>query len=257
MLTSPPQILNLPPADRNPSIGQATQAIFLDEFRIMVLTPDSTPVPEFALFDTLVPYGDPGNLRRFRIPPRYHGWSPVIHVDDDRCLGTPDRDTPFITDITQAVLVIRLISPGGLRNLLIVRIQAFFEHTDSMNAGGYIPWDRWGRGVAIMEVPEGTIIDGGPYPLVQGPHLNFVWMHATPGVDGIRPHLCTFDFSRRGWSVLPLQDTVDGVERRVLLGDGRQMLLQGDDTMIESLFDSLGGARFTYAVSNFRFRGAT
>ena len=219
---------------------------------MIVLTPKSTPVPEFTLFNTLVPYGEPGNLQRFSIPQRYHRWFPHIHVDCDSCLGTPDRDRPLTTDPVQAVFVIRLVNPDGLRDLLIVRIRSLSEHS-----GNYVPWDRWGRSVAVMEVPVGVAADGGPYPLVQGPRVNFLWTRTTPGADGTRPHLYTFDFSRRGWGVLPLRDAGDGVERRVSLEDGRHILLQGEGSMFESWFDSLGNAKFMYRVSNFRLWKAT
>ena len=252
LLTLPPQILNLP--DR---ITRATQVTFLDEFRMVVLAPRRTPVPDFTLFDTLVPYGDPGNLRRFRVPPRDHGWSPHIHVDSDRCLGTPDRDRPLTTDPAQAVFVIRLVSPYGLHNFLVVRIQSLFEHAHSMDADGYIPWDMWGRSVAVIEVHQRVITGSSPNPLVQGLRVNLVWTRTVPGVDGTRPHLYIFDFSRRGWSDPPLLGDRDGVERRVSLEDGRLISLEGDATMHESWFDSLGNAKFMYGVSNLRLWKAT
>ena len=232
-------------------IEPATRITFLDEFRLVVWTPESTPVPEFTLFDTLVPYGDPGNSQRFRVASRYHTWFPHIHVDGDRCLGTLDRDRPFTTDPTMAVLVMRLISPNHSRNLLIVRIQNLLEHAHSTNPEGYVPWDRWGRGVAVMEAPENLTFNGGPYPLVQGLRVNFVWMHTIPGVDGSRPYLCTIGFTRQGWSVLPLLELRDGVERRVSLERGRRILLQGNDSMLESWFESPGDTKFMYTVSNF------
>ena len=216
----------------------------------MVLTPKITPVPEFTLFNTLVPYASPGNLQRFRLPPRYHDWFPHIHVDSDRCLGTLDRDGPLTTDPARAVFVIRLVSPDGLRDLLIVRIQTLFEHPHSMDGDGCIPWDSWGRSVAVMEVPERVVPNEGPYPLVQGLRVNFVWARPTIGVDGTRLHLYTFDFGRRGWSVLPLLEEGYRVERRVSFEDGRHILFQGGDGMPEPWFDSLGDAKFIYTVSN-------
>ena len=250
MLTLSSQILKH--STGYPYIEAATHITFLDEFRMMVLTPQSTPVPVFFLFNTLVPYGDPGNLRRFRLPPRYHGWFPHIHVDSDRCLGTPDQDGPFTTDPARAVFVIRLASPDGPRNFLIVRIQTLFGHAHSMDVDGYIPWDRWGKSVAVIEVPQRVIASSGPYPLVQGLRVNLVWTRTVSGVDGTRPHLYIFDFSRRGWSDPPLLGDRDGVERRVSLKDGRLISLEGDGSMRESWFYSLGNTRFMYKVSNLR-----
>ena len=252
MLTLSPQILNLPSEDRIPYIRNTTHVTVLDEFRMIIFTLECTTVPEFTLCDTLVPYGSPGNLQRFRLPPRYHGWFPHIHVDSGRCLGTPDRDRPLTTDPALAVFVMSLISPNQSRNLFIVRIQPLFEHAHSLGAGGYVPWDMWGRGVAVLDVPE-SVSAGGPYPLVQGPRVNFVCTGPTLGVDGTRPHLCTFDFSRRGWSVLPLLEERDGVERSVSFGDGRNFVLRGEDGMFEPWFHSMGSANFVCIVSNSAF----
>jgi hypothetical protein len=47
--------------------------------------------------------------RRLDLPPQYEpDGSAFIHVDQDRSLGTPDKDGPVITDPTQAILVIKL-----------------------------------------------------------------------------------------------------------------------------------------------------
>lgn len=65
-----------------------------------------------------------------------------------------------------------------------------------------------------------------------------------------RPYLCIFDFSRRGWSSLPLRDG-GGTERGIMFEDGRSLLLQGDQKMTGQGFHSLGDGRFMYLVSRF------
>jgi len=231
-------------ADRNISVT------FLDEFRIMVLTPQSTQdVPEFTLFDTLVPHGYPVNSRRFRLPPRYHNWIPSAHVDGDRCLGTPDRDRPLITDPTQAVLVVKLAKPHTSPVLFIVRVQTLIEYVCSTSTDTCVPWDMWGRGAVVMELPT---YGSGPYPLVQGVHVILVKMHVTPSADGSsRDHLHTFDLGRRGCSLLPLWDKGIGTERRVSFKDGREFFLQVAAWMLEWGFNSLGDGKFMYLVSRF------
>jgi len=220
----------------------------------MVLTPDNTSIPEFTIFDTLVPRNRPVCSRRFRLPPRYHGWLPVVYVDSDGCFETPDPDRPLTTDPTQAVLIMKLATPGRPRVLLIVRIQALIDHMHSMSTDTCVPWDEWGRGAVVMEVPERASVDRGPYVLVQGVHVTWATMFVTPGVDGYlpRPHLFTFDLSRRGWSTLALRDEGNGTERRGLFKDGQHFLLQGNREMNDWGFHSLGDGRFVYLVSSSR-----
>ena len=132
------------------AVKEGTAVTFLDEFRIMAFTPD---VPELTLFDTHVPHGHPVNSRRFRMPLRYHDWFGSVRIDSDRCLGKLDRDRSFTTDPAQAVLVVKLLSRHGQCVLLIVRIQILIELVCSMNADACVPWDVWGRGVVVMEIP--------------------------------------------------------------------------------------------------------
>ena len=231
--------------------GPNTRVIFLDEFRMMVLAPNITPLPEFTLFDTLVPRNHPVGSRRFRLPPKYRGWLPIVYVDSDRCFETLARDRPLTTDPTQAVFVMKLAIPSQPRVLLIVRIQPLIDHVDSMSTDACVSWDEWGRSAVVMEVPEGASVDRGPYLLVQGVHVTWVMMFVTPGVDGCpHPHLCTFDFGRRGWSTLPLRDEGNGTERGVSFEDGRHfLLLQGNPEMSGLGLDSLGDGRLMYLVS--------
>ena len=234
-----------------------TSVAFLDEFRMMVLNRRIIPdAPEFALFDTLAPYGHPVNSRRFRLPPRYDNWTPSVHVDGDRCLGTLDRDKPLTTDPTQAIVVVKLVGHSTQRVLLIVRIRTLIQHVHSTSADTCVSWDVWGSGAAVLEVPmRGR---SSPYLLVQGVRVTIVRMYTkmycTPGVDENHrhPHLCTFDLSQRGWSVLPLWGEDGGTERRVLFEGGRKLFLQGGEGMVECGFDPLGDGKFVYLVSSFR-----
>jgi len=241
-----------------PSTNGNTSITFVDEFRMMVLTTKSTQdVPEFTLFDTLVPRGHPVNSRRFCVPSKYHNWIPSMYVDNDRCLGTLDRDRPLITDPTQAVLVVKLVKPRMSPVLVIVRIQTLIEHvcsTSTDTCDTCVPWDVWGRSAAVMEVQTHGSAHGGPYPLVQGAHVLLVKMHTTSSTDGSsRNHyLHTFDLSLRGCSLLPLWGEGDGTERRVLFEDGQKFLLQGAGWMLEWGFNPLGDGKFMYLVSLFR-----
>ena len=226
---------------------QDTRVTFLDEFRMMVFAPD---VPEFTLFDMLVLRGHPANSRRFRIPLRYHDWFPSVYVDSDRCLGTLDRDEPFTTDPTQAVFVMKLVSHRGPCVLLIVRIQTLIEHVCSMTPDASVPWDMWGRGVAVMELPARSDL----FPLVQGVHVILAKLYSPPGADRHYTNLHIFDFNRRGWSTLPPWSEGDGTERMVLLEGGRDVLLRGTEITFGWGFHSLGDGSIVYLVSRFRRR---
>ena len=250
-----PQILDLPSADGGTAIEHRTSATFLDEFRIIVSTPKSAQnATEFTLFDTLVPHGHLVNSRRFRVPLRHYDWAPSVHVDGDRCLGTPNPGDPLTTDPAQALLVLKLVSRYGPRVLLIVRTQVLIECVRSTSVDTYVPWEEWERGAVIMNVPTGGSVRSDPYPLVQGLHVILVKLYTTPGVGGdlSHSHFCTFDLSRRGWGILPLWDEDDGAVGRVLFEAGRNFSFQGCKGMAECAFDSLGDGRFMCLVSYFR-----
>lgn len=235
-------MLDLPSVDGRTLVKRRTRVTFLDEFRMMILTPRSpVDVPEFTVFDTITPCGHPANSRQFRLP-RHPGWGSYVHVGGDRCLGTLDQDRPLIADPIQAVVVIELVSRNGERVFIIVRIQTLVEHVCSMDTDGCVPWDKWGRYSTVMEIPKHD--NGDSYPLVQGTHVVLVEMYATP-------RLRTFDFSRWGRGVLPLLDEGDGTGRRAVFEDGRNFLLQGSENVTEWGLDSLGDGKFVYLVSCF------
>ena len=249
LLTSPHQVLELPPTRGGVLVGGNTGVFFLDEFRVVVSTPNYMDVPEFTLFNTLIPCGS----RLFRVSPRYHGWWLCAHVDGDRCLGTLDQHKPHITDPAQAVLVVDLVS-NGERVLIIVQIQTLMEHLFSTSAGACVPWDEWRTGAVVMKVLHRGSGSACSSPLVQGVRVTLVKAHITPAIDGnhFDFYLCTFDFSRRGLGALPLLDEGDGAERRALFEDGRDIWIQGHDEMTRWKFNSLCDSNFMYLVSSFR-----
>ena len=206
---------------------------------MMVSTLGSPNVPELTLFNTLVPSTHPENSQRFRVPQRYHRWWTSVFVESDKCFGTLDRDRLFVTDPTHAILVVQQVSNHGERVLIIVRIQTFIEHLCSVNTDACTSWDEWKGGVVIMKVTRPGGSDRVPHPLVQGARVILVKRRAGPGNNN-NFYLCTFDFSRRGCSILPLLDEVDGTERRALFEDGRDFSLQENERMSEWGFNSLG-----------------
>ena len=131
--------------DGNPSVGEDTNAIFLDEFRVMVFIPNNHPDAfGFTLFNTLVPRGHPANSLQFCLPQEYHDRLIVVRVDSDRCLGTLDRDKPLTTDPTQAVLAVKFVNFDRPPVFIIVRIHTLIENLSSMSPGASVPWDAWG-----------------------------------------------------------------------------------------------------------------
>ena len=167
----------------------------------------SRAVPEFILIDTLTPRDHPLNLRRFRVPSRFRGWRPSVHVDGDRCLGTLDRYRPLITDPTEAIFVLELVARDDQRVLIVVRIQTLIEHLCSVSTDGCVPWDEWKRGAVVMKVPQvprrGHDYTGSK-PFVHGVHVVLMEQYTADDVERSQDsfHLRTFDFSRWGCGTL-------------------------------------------------------
>jgi len=196
---------------------------FIDEFRVVIPVGDANTNSYVLLaFNTLIPQDDPQNLRRFGLPSQYSNeYSIFIHVDPDRWLGTPDGDMPLIPDPTQAILVIGVEKPHQRGVLFVMRMQAFIEYVCSPRTDAWIPWDEWGRGAAIIEIP---LWDERPTTHVHGTNVVVLkrefrgnWEH----------RVRIFHFGRGGYGALLLRDGEDGqVERRTSFEDGRELVLE-------------------------------
>ena len=222
-MTSSFQVLDFPAITRE-GRHNLPDAIFLDEFRIMVTTRDTgTNAPGLTVYNTLLPQDHPMNSRRFSLPPRYHDRDHLMLVDQDRPLGALKSDGPLITDPTQAILVVELLKFGDRDILLVVRTQVLIEHACSTRADVHIPWNEWGRGAVVMESPLHRYRS-----YVHGTHLAMVLT-----LNRHEPRHCvrTFDFSRHGCGDLPLWD--DKASRAVRVAS----LSEGT----ESRFEYVGG----------------
>ena len=99
--------------------------------------------------------------------------------------------------------------------------------------------------------------DPRSYPLVQRVRVIFVKTRTTPGPDVHQRHfyLCTFDFSRRGCSILPVLDGGgDGAVRKTSFEDGQDFSIQGGNRTGRGAqkLESLGENNFMYLVSSLR-----
>ena len=242
------QVFDRSSADGSGLIGWNCQAAFLDEFRILVVFWNNFPhAPELFVFNTLLPQDHPRHLRRFRLPPKHNQRSVHVHLDRDRSLGTVDRDGPLLVDPTQAILIMDL-SPTNLEPhaFLILRMQDLIEHACSMRTGVQIPWDEWGKGAVVIEIPIdstylSTIIHGARVLAIRNTHRGPEEHH--------RIHI--FDFSRRASTALPLLDGGDGgTERRAAFKDGRSCLFEGGVGVSMWGIQSLGDSVMFYKVSD-------
>lgn len=238
-LNSPLQILDLPTMDLMGS--GAAGVIFLDEFRLMLTTRDSgTGSLQFIVFNTLIPQDRPMSSRRLDLPPQYDSdRSALIYVDQDRSLGKLNRDGPVITDPTQAILVVKLTKLYHGDVLLVVRIQPLIERVCSTGTGANIPWDEWGRDAVIMENP---VLRYGLDVHVHGTHLVLLEMPYQFVQRGC-PRIRTFDFGRRGRSVLPLLDKSGGAERKALFSDGGEFVLEATGVGVTTPWGGTGSHR--------------
>jgi hypothetical protein len=245
LLTLCLQVLDLSSTGGNKLVERDTKVTFLDEFRMILLTPDrAANSPELILFNTLLPQDHPGNSRRLSLPPRYRNWSPSLGYDSNRPLGTLNWDGPLIIDPSQAVLVVEF-SDGNLRNVLIIlRMQVLIDHSCSTSADAHIPWNEWGRSAVVMEMPTGDDSDVG----IHGFHVIAMGVDNSSG--GGEQHqllLRIFDFSRRGCSTL--RDEGGGVERTVSYEGEREILLEeGENEAVDWVVNS-GDGNFFHLVS--------
>jgi len=167
------------------------QLAFLDEFRMVILH----NATELIVFNTLIPQGRPGNLRRLGLPHRFRDRAVYIILDNDRLFGTLNKDEPFTADPAQAVIVLGMVNDWDPHVFLVMRIQALVEQTLLACTDSRIPWNEW-RGDAV--VVESPIDAGEPEIFVHDAQVVVVWVDFT-GDWGVQ----TFDFSRRGRSSLP------------------------------------------------------
>ena len=248
ILLTAPQVLEFPSMEYrrldDPSI------FFLDEFRVVVLTlPIGTNSLELIVFNTSIPQGHPRSIRRFRLPPQYDNehYSALIHIDQDRYLGTPNKDVALITDPTQAILVIHVSKPPYLGGVLhIVRIQTLIEHVCSTRADVYIPWNEWGRGAVVMKMPW--------YPDVM---FSIHGIHMTVFIRLWRSDLTcrihNFDFGQRGYSTLPLWNGEGSkAEKGALFEGGKEFIFKvarSDGTFLWPDTKSLDNGTFFLQVS--------
>ena len=224
-LNSPPQVLSLPTMNLM-GLG-ASEVIFLDEFRTVCTTRDpGTGSTQFIVFNTLVPQDHPMSSRRLNLPPQYDTDRDAhMHADQDRSLGTLDRDRPIKTDPSQEILVVRLTKLYHGDILFVVRIQPLIECVCSTRTDVHIPWDEWGRGAVTIENRLRYGFD--------------VYIHGTRLVllETLRHHrltqglrVRTFDFGRRACSALPLWDQDGGAVRKTSFSDGSEFVLEATGT---------------------------
>ena len=222
------------------------RVLFLDEFRIMVLTHEAgTDAPKLTVFDTYVPQDNRGNSRRFNFSQKHQGAHILIHVDPNRYLGGRTRDEPLVADPTQLILVLEVRKPDGRFILLAVRIQALVEGIYPICPNDNVPWEEWGRGTVILEVPLPSL----ELPIyVHGTHLVVV----DTSECGRRENLLrVFDFRRRECSTLPHWDEGGGTGRRILFGDGREFVLEdGGYGLSKGGMRSLSDGNFVNLVSH-------
>ena len=140
-----------------------------------------------------------------------------------------DRDASFVVDSTQAITVLELQYAGlnnGPQVLLVLPTNVLIEHSCSTRAGPRIPWEEWGNGAVVTEIPT-TRNDLSTF--VHGTHLTVV-VCVNDNVPEYR--LQTFDFSKRGCHALPLwSGEGGGTERRSALERGRELALEGNEGM--------------------------
>ena len=236
-----PQVLDLP----NGLAGRMDQVVFLDEFRIVVLPDRQGGSTELTVFNTLVPEHHPQNTRRLELPLSFHNRAAEIRVDHDRPLGTPNGDEPLIADPDQVILVMELMEGSKAHVFLVVRMQALIGPIYSTHPGSKVPWDEWGRGAVIAEVPT---LGRNPCTFIHGAQMVTVreYIVRLSGKYSVQ----TFDFSRRGCGSLQVQGRGGGAEEIVLSQDEGRLIFELDDgtSPLDGL-KLLGDGRLFYLVS--------
>jgi hypothetical protein len=251
LFISPPKVLDLSTGDDCGLTRQGSsdwELIFIDEYRLMGFNYNRlTEDPELVVFDTLIPQGHPSNTQRYRFPSWLHGRDACIHVDYDMHLGTPSMDDPLVADPAQAILVVELVGNPDPSVFVILRTKALIECACSPRADFNVPWDVWGKGAVVMEIPNhGSSISTFVYGTK-------VVMQVSTDVQPRSNRIHTFDFSRRGCSSLQLLREEGGrTERKALLKDGWSFEFEGSGGMSSwNILEPLGDGSLFYLVSCF------
>jgi len=137
-------------------------------------------------------------------------------------LGVATQEEPLVVDPIQAVLVLELCQTASPTQLLfIVRTNALIEHRCPVRKDSFIPWEEWGQGSVVMEIPlEGVRLS----TFVDGTHV-VIAIFGVNGNDSGR--LYTFDFSKWGYSALPLWSGEKSIDvKRSTFKDGRKLMLE-------------------------------
>jgi len=236
--------------DESQFVGPSTKVTFLDEFRLMVSTPDRNGLAELVLFNTLLPQDHPRNLRRLYIPLRYRGRFSSVITD---CYGSPGtQDGSLITDPAQAILVVDAYDDDESHHIsLILRTRTLVTRACSMNSDTCIPWDEWGRDAVIMEIPAYDL-----QILIQGVHVVVVRRRTPTGDDTGHLRLRTFDFSLRGCSTLWRKGGRARQRRADFYEGGWDFILEGTGDMSNWGLKSLGNGTF-YSLVSFTCRWKT
>lgn len=242
-LMSLSQLFDRSSRDGSGLIRSPCNIAFLDEFRVVVSYYNNPSDAAFVVFNTLFPQDHPNNVRRFMLPPKYHGCGAQMHLGRHRSLGAMDGDGHLIVDPNQAILAMTL-SPDD-RVFLILRTQPLIEHACSIRTDVQIPWDEWGRSAVVMKNPTrfNTSI-----PFIHGARMLVV--HRPYSIPLDHRHIHAFDFSRWGTAALPLSDGIDGgTERRAVFNNWQDCVFKLDDGMFPKGPFGIGDSIMFYVVS--------
>ena len=197
-----------------------------------------------VLINTLASQVRQRTFRLFCLPARYRDWDTSASIDYSMSFGTPDQDTPFIVDPTQAFIVLQF--QGGekqTRVCIVLRTQTLIEHACSVGTNTYIPWEEWGGDVIVMEMPTFS-----PTIYIQGVHVVGVERRRVSG-DVNMNHMCLRIFNFSKWGHSTLCDEGGEAVRETWYEDGRELLLEGNGNVSRLGLGSLGNGIFYSLVS--------
>ena len=198
-----PQVFDLS-SDESGMITSHTQAIFLDEFHMAVI-PNSLAITELAVFNTLIPQGHSGYLKRLVLPLEFRNMCANIRFDRDRDFGSSNKDEALLPDPAQAVFVIEIWADEELRILLVVRTQTLVKQVHAVRTDFCVPWDEWRRDAVAIQVWNDPCNRLSAF--VHDAQVMVMRKSSGLGYD-----VRTFDFSQRGRGSLPLRSEADGIE---------------------------------------------